>query len=106
MLMPNPSDFRPAYKNQVNSHHPYKEASQLITTLKAGDFWPAHKNEVSFDPSTKTKKFRPAHKNEANFDFRPKKQVNFYPHTTTKSISIPHTKTDLISIPSLESSQL
>ena len=55
MLMPNPSDFRPAYENQVNFHHPYKEASQLITTLKAGDFWPAHKNEVSFDPSTKTK---------------------------------------------------
>ena len=124
------SNFRPAYQNQIDFDHPHKnqanqslhlkqmivgprtknnsiltirtEPSQSIPTLKTNEFGPDTKTKSNSIPTLKTKSisihtptqsnFRPAHKNE----------VDFYPHTKTKSISMaPETKTKLISIQTL-----
>ena len=56
---------------------PTQKPSQSILTLKTSHFHPAHKNQVNFDPHTTTK----------SISIHALKQVLFGAHTKTKSIS-------------------
>ena len=85
MLTLKPSDFRPAYKNQVNFDHPHKNQVNR-----------SHTNYNQFSARTQEpSQFGPPHK----------KQVKFDTHAKTKSISIPYAKDKLISTSTLMSSQ-
>ena len=86
-------------------------SSDPHTTKKA--FWPAHKNQVYFDPHDKNhvnlinklkpRISRPAH--EPDRFWRPHEQkVKFDPYAKTKSISLPQMIDKWISTPSLKSS--
>ena len=64
------SDFRPAYKHQVNFYHLHK--NQVNRSPQ--------KNQVNFDPYIKTKYFSAFTQNEVNFDPRTNSTSILYPH--------------------------
>ena len=116
MLELKQSDFRPAYKNQVNFDHqhktesidPHKKSKSFSArTQKPTPFWPPHKKQVNFDQNkNEVSSDAPRHKSQVNFDpdckpyhFQPphRNQVNSDPYTEIKSIPILRTKIKTIS---------
>ena len=65
-----------------------------MLTLKPSDFRPAYKNEVSFDLAHKNQVSRSPHWKQIIFDPHKKKQVSRDPPTKTKSILIHTWKPD------------
>ena len=86
MLTLKTSDFRPAFKNQVNFDHPHDQIS----------FIPILKSSQIRSPTLKSSQFGPPTQNEVNFRAHPKNTVILGQHTSNMSVSTTHT-TKLIS---------
>ena len=95
--------LHPPHRNQINFDHPHKTQVNVDAHTKNKSFRPPYKNRVNFDhpnkkpcqsiPALITSHFRTTHKTQVNFNHPHKNQVNFGPHTKTKSILIPSRKT-------------
>ena len=118
MLTLKPSDFRPEYKKRDHFHHhlPPKNQANRSSHPKQGNFGPhtvhfdaPHKNQVTFDLSTKPKSNTIPHTIIKFISAPLLKSSKFHPHSKMKSISVPqhknqgnfviHTKTKQFSTP-------
>ena len=101
MLELKQSDFRPAYKNQLNFDHqhktesidPHKKSKSFSArTQKPTPFWPPHKN-MKFRPKQKRSQVRCPRTQQARLiSIQTLHHVIFNPHTETKWIPIPTLK--------------
>ena len=111
-LQRNQVKFDPPQWNDVRLNHPHKCESICVLTLKTSDFRPAFKNQVNFElphnnqinfiptlisnhtrsPALKSSQFRPPTQKRSQLSCLSWKRVIFGEHTNNKSTSTTHTK--------------